>query len=131
MNLRLVPVLAVVALAGCSKIHEQRSLTVAPLGHNTLSITAPVSEQQLTVVVSSDQPVNVWILLEKDIPPGFHVDVDQSMDTYDELRAAADFVLPSHDYAVFTGGGATEIGAPHTQRGRSADRPNQRGRRVP
>jgi hypothetical protein len=76
MNLRLVPVLAVVALAGCSKIHEQRSLTVAPLGHNTLSITAPVSEQQLTVVVSSDQPVNVWILLEKDIPPGEKDDFD-------------------------------------------------------
>jgi glyoxylase-like metal-dependent hydrolase (beta-lactamase superfamily II) len=56
--------------------------------------------------------------IEKDIPPGFHVDVDQSMDTYDELRAAADFVLPSHDYDVFTDGPRTEIGAAHTTRGR-------------
>jgi glyoxylase-like metal-dependent hydrolase (beta-lactamase superfamily II) len=74
--------------------------------------------------------------IEKDIPPGFHVDVDQSMDTYDGLRAAADFVLPSHDYAVFTGAGVgdgvvAEIGRPHTQRGRSADRPRVGGRRVP
>jgi len=66
MKLRLIPVLVVVVLAGCSKIHEQRTYTIPPQGSNTLSITAPVSEQKLGVVVSSDQPVNVWILLEKD-----------------------------------------------------------------
>jgi hypothetical protein len=70
MKLRLVPLLAVVVLAGCSKIHEQRAFVVPPQGGNTLTITAPVSEQKITVVLSSDQPVNVWILLEKDVPSG-------------------------------------------------------------
>ena len=70
MKLRLVPVLAVVALAGCSKIHEQRTFTLPPMGGNTLSISAPVSEQKLVVALSSDQPVNIWVLLEKDLPPG-------------------------------------------------------------
>jgi Prokaryotic membrane lipoprotein lipid attachment site len=72
----LIPALAMLALAGCSKVHEQRSFTLAPLGGNTLSITAPLSEQKVTVVVSSDQPVNVWVLLEKDVPPGDKGDVD-------------------------------------------------------
>jgi uncharacterized protein YcfL len=75
MNRCLIP-LALLALAGCSKIHEQRTFTLAPLGGNTLSISAPVSEQKVTVVVSSDQPINVWVLLEKDIPPGDKGDVD-------------------------------------------------------
>jgi hypothetical protein len=76
MKLRLVPVLAALALAGCSKIHEQRSFVVAPQGGNTLSISAPVSEQKVTIAVSSDQPVNVWVLLEKDVPPGDRNDFD-------------------------------------------------------
>jgi hypothetical protein len=70
MRLRLIPVLALVALAGCSKIHEQRSFTLDPFAGNTLSISAPLSEQKVKVVVSSDEPVNVWILLEKDVPAG-------------------------------------------------------------
>src|SRR5262245_2821369 len=70
MKFRFVPVLAVLVLAGCSKIHEQRTFAVAPGGGNTLSISPPVSDQKLAVVLSSDQPVNVWILLEKDLPSG-------------------------------------------------------------
>lgn len=42
--------------------------------------------------------------LERDIPPGFHNDVDDSMDSMALLRARADRILPSHDYAVFSGG---------------------------
>jgi hypothetical protein len=70
MKPRLIPVLAVVVLAGCSKIHEQRSFTLEPHGGNTLSISAPVSEQKVKVSVTADQPVDVWILLEKDVPAG-------------------------------------------------------------
>jgi hypothetical protein len=67
MKFRVLTVLAVCAVAGCSKIHEQRSFTLSPLGGNSLKISAPVSEQKVKVVVTSDQPVNVWILLEKDV----------------------------------------------------------------
>jgi hypothetical protein len=76
MKLRLVPVLVVVVLAGCSKVHEQRSFTLKPYGGNTLSITAPVSEQKVTVGVTSDQPINVWVLLEKNVPQGDKGDLD-------------------------------------------------------
>ena len=70
MKLHYVPALSILLLAGCSKIHEQRSFTLKPYGGNTLSISAPVSEQKVAVFVESDQPVNVWILLEKDVPKG-------------------------------------------------------------
>ena len=76
MQLRVVPFLAVVLLAGCSKIHEQRSFTLEPLAGNTLSISAPLSEQKVKVAVTSDQPVNVWVLLEKDLPEGTKDDFD-------------------------------------------------------
>jgi len=70
MRLRLIPLFAIFALAGCSKIHEQRSFTVDPGGAHSLSITAPLSEQKVKVEVTSDEPVNVWVVLEKDIPAG-------------------------------------------------------------
>jgi hypothetical protein len=76
MKLRLIPVLAVVVLAGCSKIHEQRSFTLEPRGGNTLSVSAPLSEQKVQVSVTSDEPVDVWVLLEKDVPPGTKDDFD-------------------------------------------------------
>jgi len=70
MRLRLIPVLALCVVAGCSKIHEQRSFTVEPSGAYTLSITAPLSEQKVKVEMTSDEPVNVWVILEKDVPAG-------------------------------------------------------------
>ncbi len=51
--------------------------------------------------------------IDQDLPPGYHVDVDESMDTMDRLRAQADFLLPSHDYAVFSDGPVTTIGRAH------------------
>ena len=76
MKLRVVPYLAVLVLAGCSKIHETRPFTLKPLGGNTLSISAPLSEQKIKVAVTSDQPVNVWVLLEKDLPSESKDDFD-------------------------------------------------------
>jgi uncharacterized protein YcfL len=70
MRQRLIPALALFLLVGCSKIHEQRSFTLEPRGGNTLSISAPLSEQKVKVAVTSDEPVDVWVLLEKDLPPG-------------------------------------------------------------
>lgn len=70
MKLRLVPVIAIFAVAGCSKVHEQRSFSLPMRGGNALSISAPLSEQKVKVVVTSDEAVDVWILLEKDVPAG-------------------------------------------------------------
>jgi N-acyl homoserine lactone hydrolase len=42
--------------------------------------------------------------LERDIPPGFHNDVDHSMESMELLRRRADHVLPSHDYSIFQRG---------------------------
>jgi len=68
MKLRIIPVLVFTLLAGCSKIHEQRSFTLEPQATNTLSVTAPVSEQVVTVAVTSDQDISVYVLLEKNVP---------------------------------------------------------------
>jgi hypothetical protein len=68
MTIRLLAAVAVCALAGCSKVHEQRAFTLSPLGGNSLQISAPVSEQKVKVAVTSDLPVDVWIFLEKDVP---------------------------------------------------------------
>jgi len=70
MKLRLVPVFAIFAVVGCSKVHEQRSFTLEQRAGNMLSISAPLSEQKVAVAVASDLPVDVWILLEKDVPAG-------------------------------------------------------------
>src|SRR5688572_21399032 len=59
-----------VAVAGCSKIHEKKDFTLEPGNSHNLKITAPLSEQKLTVALTSDQPVSIWVLLEKDVPGG-------------------------------------------------------------
>lgn len=54
--------------------------------------------------------------IDRDLPPGFHVNVDDSMESMDTIRREADYVLPSHDYAVLCDGPVTEIGAAHAGR---------------
>ena len=68
MKARLLPVFALIVCVGCSKIHEDRSFTVEALGSHGLEITAPVSDQKVKVVVTADKPINVCIVLDKDIP---------------------------------------------------------------
>lgn len=65
MRVRLIPLAFVLAFVGCSKLHEQRSFTVDAGGNHSLQISAPVSSQTVTVALTSDQPVNVWVVLEK------------------------------------------------------------------
>jgi len=43
----------------------------------------------------------VYENLEQDTPPGFHVDVDASLDSLDLLRSRATTLRPSHDYSLF------------------------------
>ena len=59
-----------VPLAGCSKIHEQRSYSIEPGVTQHLKVTAPLSETTYKVAVTSDQPVSVWVVLEKAVPGG-------------------------------------------------------------
>src|SRR5262245_14293843 len=80
MKPRHIAVYAVILLAGCSKIHESRSFNIEPRGGNTLSITAPLSEQKVKVAVTSDQPVNWSILLDKGLPTGNKDDFDPDKD---------------------------------------------------
>jgi hypothetical protein len=70
MKGRLIPVVVVAALAGCSKVHEQRSLTLEPGAVNHLEVSAPVSEQKVKVVMTADNPVSVFVMLVKDVPQG-------------------------------------------------------------
>ena len=72
MKARLIPLIAVFAMAGCSKIHEERSFTLeaGPDNSHSLDITAPVSQQTVKVALTSDEPVNVYVLLVKNVPEG-------------------------------------------------------------
>jgi hypothetical protein len=70
MKLRAMPLLAIFALAGCAKLHEQKSFTLDLGESRSIQISAPVSEQKVKVTLASDQPVNIWVVLEKDIPGG-------------------------------------------------------------
>ncbi|MSR51721.1 MAG: hypothetical protein EXS09_00330 [Gemmataceae bacterium] len=68
MRVRYVPLLALFALTGCSKIHQQFSFSIEPGDSYTLSVTAPLSEQKLKVNMTSDQPVSIYVILEKNFP---------------------------------------------------------------
>jgi hypothetical protein len=57
--------------------------------------------------------ISTYRNIDEDLPPGYHVDVDASMDSMDRLRAQAGHLLPSHDYAVFSDGPVTRIGHDH------------------
>ena len=70
MRVRYIPFLAVFALTGCSKIHQQFSFSIEPGESHVLNVSAPLSEQKLKVNMTSDQPVNIYIILDKNVPEG-------------------------------------------------------------
>jgi glyoxylase-like metal-dependent hydrolase (beta-lactamase superfamily II) len=89
-------------------------LRVVPApGHTPGSQAVIVDTEHGSFCIAGDA-ISTYRNIDADLPPGFHVDVDASMDSMDRLRAAADHLLPSHDYAVFTDGPITEIGVAHT-----------------
>jgi N-acyl homoserine lactone hydrolase len=92
------------------------SVVRAP-GHTPGSQAVIVDTAHGRFCISGDA-VCTYENVERDLPPGFHVNVDESMDSMDRMGTAADILLPSHDYAVFTDGPTTEIGAAHVDRGR-------------
>ena len=68
MKARFVPALALVALAGCSKLHVEKSYTLDPGTVQHLEVTPPTSEQKLKVSVTSDEPITLTVILVKDVP---------------------------------------------------------------
>lgn len=70
MRFRYLPLLAVFALTGCSKIHQQFSFSIEPGDSHTLNVSAPLSEQKLKINMTSDQPVNIYVILEKNFGGG-------------------------------------------------------------
>lgn len=57
-------------LSGCQKVSEQKTVTVGPGGDvkAPMILTAPSREQDVTLTVSSNAPVDVYIALEKEVP---------------------------------------------------------------
>ena len=73
-------------------------------GHTPGSQAILVDTEQGRYAIAGDA-VFTYENLERDIPPGFHNDVDHSMESMEILRQRSDHVLPSHDYTIFKKGG--------------------------
>jgi len=82
-------------------------------GHTPGSQGVIVDTEHGTFCIAGDA-ISTYENIDRDLPPGYHVDVDASMDSMDRLRANADHLLPSHDYGVFTDGPVTLIQKVHT-----------------
>jgi N-acyl homoserine lactone hydrolase len=81
-------------------------------GHTPGSQALVVDTAHGSFAIAGDA-ICTYANIDQDLPPGYHVDVDASMDSLDALRTSADHLLPSHDYAVFRDGPVTEIGRAH------------------
>ena len=81
-------------------------------GHTPGSQALVVDTEHGSFAIAGDA-ICTYETIDHDLPPGYHVDVDASMDTLDRLRAVADHLLPSHDYRVFSDGPVTSIGPAH------------------
>jgi glyoxylase-like metal-dependent hydrolase (beta-lactamase superfamily II) len=81
-------------------------------GHTPGSQALVVDTEHGSFAIAGDA-VCTYENIDRDLPPGYHVDVDASMESLDALRGAADYLLPSHDYAVFTDGPVSEVGPKH------------------
>lgn len=56
-------------LAGCSKLDHESNFELESLASRSIHISAPTYEQKIKLTYSSSEvPVGVWIILDKDIP---------------------------------------------------------------
>lgn len=69
-------------------------------GHTPGSQAVRIRTKQGWATISGDA-VFTYENLDKDIPPGFHVNIDAAMDSMHKIATVSDLVLPSHDYRVF------------------------------
>lgn len=101
-------------LSGATQLRSGLDVVPVP-GHTPGSQAAVVNTANGRFAIAGDA-VCTYENVDADVPPGFHVNVDESMSSMDVLRDRADHVLPSHDYDVFTAGSVTEIGESHATR---------------
>jgi hypothetical protein len=114
MKVCRIALIGVLALAGCSKIHEKREFSLELGGMNSLVITAPLSEQKVKVILTADQPVNIYVMLDKDFPQGKE-DVDlETLKTgilgteKNTKDATLDVTVPAKEKFRIVVGGATK-----------------------
>ena len=86
-------------------------------GHTPGSQAVVVATADGTFAIGGDAVMS-YANVEEDVPPGFHTNVDEAVESIDRLARLADSLLPAHDYAVFTDGPTTQIGAAHAARGK-------------
>lgn len=86
---------------GDLKLFDGLELLKCP-GHTPGSQAVRVQTRDGWATIAGDA-VFTYENLEKDIPPGFHVNLDASLASMHKIAACSDFVLPSHDYRVFDG----------------------------
>lgn len=83
------------------EVEIRPGVTVVPAGGHTPGSMAVLVETERGRYCIAGDAVMCYENIEFDVPPGFHVHVDESMDSMSLLRERADHVLPSHDYKVF------------------------------
>jgi glyoxylase-like metal-dependent hydrolase (beta-lactamase superfamily II) len=93
-------------------------LRLVPAPGHTPGSQALIADTALGSFCIAGDAISLYANIEQDIPPGFHVDVDDSVDSMDRLRGLADHFLPSHDYEVLSSGLITPIGPGHASRPR-------------
>jgi glyoxylase-like metal-dependent hydrolase (beta-lactamase superfamily II) len=76
-------------------------VTVVPApGHTPGSQAVLVQTRSGPYVIMGDAMMT-YENIDADCPPGYHVDVDASLDSLDSLKTRSSLLLPSHDYSVF------------------------------
>jgi N-acyl homoserine lactone hydrolase len=98
-------------------------LHLVPTPGHTPGSQALIAQTELGSFCIAGDAISLYANIEQDIPPGFHVDVDDAMDSMDRLREMADHFLPSHDYEVLSEGLITPIGVRHASRPRHVPAP--------
>lgn len=76
-------------------------LTVVPAPGHTPGSQAVIAQTAQGPYCIAGDAMMTYLNLEADCPPGYHVDVDASLDSLDSLRSRSVEMLPSHDYALF------------------------------
>ncbi len=74
---------------------------VVPVPGHTPGSQAVIVRTTAGLYAIAGDAVMTYDNLASDSPPGYHVDVDRSLDSIDLLQARGAIVLPSHDYSVF------------------------------
>lgn len=82
---------------------------VVPAPGHTPGSQAVLVDCEKGIYCIAGDAMMVYENLLEDTPPGFHVDVDRSLDSLDDLRARATKLLPSHDYSIFSDRPVTQV----------------------